>query len=64
MTTPQLEAAKDLFSLIDRNARDTTGTAIAQATVDAAYDAGLYGVMGSARACWSRPKKVIPSSAS
>lgn len=45
MTTPLLQAAEDLFSLIDANAAKTEGTALPKDTVDAVYDAGLYGAM-------------------
>ncbi len=45
MSTPQWEAARDLYPLIDRNAADTTGTSIAAKTVEAIQRADLYGVM-------------------
>ena len=46
MAHSKLEAARDLFALIDRNAaKAPDAPTIAQATVDAAQAAGLYGVM-------------------
>ncbi len=44
MTTP-LEAARDLFDLIDTNARESRHEPVPQATVDALVDAGLHAVM-------------------
>ena len=44
MTTP-LDAARQLFDLVDRNARQAGSEPVPQATVDALVDAGLHAVM-------------------
>jgi alkylation response protein AidB-like acyl-CoA dehydrogenase len=43
--TTHLEAARDLFDLVDRNARAAGSDPVPQATVDALTEAGLHAVM-------------------
>jgi alkylation response protein AidB-like acyl-CoA dehydrogenase len=43
--TDALAAARDLFDLVDSNARQTRHEPVPQATVDALVDAGLHAVM-------------------
>jgi alkylation response protein AidB-like acyl-CoA dehydrogenase len=45
MSTPQLEAARELRSTIDANAAKAGDAPVPQASVDALVSAGLYGVM-------------------
>ena len=44
MTTLR-DTARDLFDLVDRNAREAGPEPVPQATVDALFEAGLHAVM-------------------